>query len=66
MREWFIGGMISWQGKTKVLGGKPSSVTYCSARMQHDCTGLEPGPPRWEANKHDGAYAWELIRKHSL
>jgi hypothetical protein len=37
-----VSGMNGWQGI-------PATVPLCPPQIPHDFTGLEPGPPPWEA-----------------
>jgi hypothetical protein len=45
-------GEIGWMiGRgTKVLGENLSQWPPCPPKAQHDLSGREPGPPRWEAS----------------
>jgi hypothetical protein len=53
----------NWQGKTEVLGEKPTQVPLCPPQIHADCPGieLELGPPWWETDDWPVAWAMALL-----
>jgi hypothetical protein len=44
-----FGGMMIGKGNRSTRR-KPAPVQICLPQIPHDLTGLQPGPPRWEAS----------------